>query len=133
MHKPASDSFSVILFSFGYKYGAPRDVNLLCDVRFLANPFHVSELRSFNGLEKKISDFVLKNDAGEECLAELQRMAQFMGKQLQQSGKRELRIGIGCTGGHHRSVAVVEALTSLLRDDFPGVGRFHRDISKESH
>lgn len=123
----------VTLFSFGYKYGLPQDVNLLFDVRFLANPFHVKSLKSFTGLEKKISDYVLKNDAGQECLQHLHRLSRFWAVQLKNSNKEELRIGIGCTGGHHRSVAVTEALAGLLKKEFKEVMHYHRDIKKESH
>jgi UPF0042 nucleotide-binding protein len=93
--KPA---FSITLFSFGYKYDPPQDVNFLFDVRFLANPFHDKKLRSFTGLTSCISDFVLSNDSGRECLQHLYRIVKFHAEQLQQSGKEELRIGIGCTG-----------------------------------
>ena len=89
--------FPITLFSFGYKYEPPRDVNFLFDVRFLPNPFHEEALRSFTGLEASISDFVLNNDSGRECLQHLHRMAKFHATQLQQSAKDELRIGVGCT------------------------------------
>ena len=108
-------------------------MNLLFDVRFLANPFHVEKLRSFTGLETCISDFVLENDAGRDCLQHLQRVAGFLAEQLHQNNKEELRVAIGCTGGHHRSVAVTEALARRLNRDFEGVTCFHRDIKKESH
>ena len=128
-----NSSFPVTLFSFGFKYGPPRDVNLLFDVRFLANPFHVENLRPFTGLETCISDFVLENDSGRECLRHLLQVAGYLAEQFQQNNKKELRIGIGCTGGHHRSVAVTEALAKLLGRDLEGVTHFHRDIEKESH
>jgi RNase adapter protein RapZ len=128
-----NSSFPITLFSFGYKYGLPQDVNLLFDVRFLANPFHVENLRSSTGLETCISDFVLENNSGRECLRHLQQVAAFLAEQLRQNNKEELRIAIGCTGGHHRSVAVIEALARLLGRDYEGVTHFHRDIKKESH
>ncbi len=125
--------FPVTLFSFGYKYGAPQDVNLLFDVRFLANPFHVAELRSHNGTEAVISDFVLQNNAGKDCLKHLQRTILFYIEQLQQTNKEDLRVGIGCTGGHHRSVAITEALAKIISKYTAKVSHFHRDIKKESH
>ena len=125
--------FPVTLFSFGYKYGAPQDVNLLFDVRFLANPFHVPELRSHNGTESDISDFVLQNSDGRACLEQLQRTILFYMERLQQTKKESLRVGIGCTGGHHRSVAVTEALAKLIAERDVAVSHFHRDIAKESH
>ena len=126
-------SFPITLFSFGYKYGPPQDVNLLFDVRFLANPFHVENLRSFTGLEPRIANFVLQNDPGKECLLHLHRVTIFLAEQLRTSKKEELRIAIGCTGGHHRSVAVTEALARMLTKDFLELTHFHRDIKKESH
>jgi UPF0042 nucleotide-binding protein len=125
--------FPITIFSFGYKYGPPQDVNLLVDVRFLDNPFHDEKLRSFTGLEVCISDFVLNNGAGQQCLLHLHRMAEFLAEQLKLKNKEELRIAIGCTGGYHRSVAITEALAKLLSSNFEGVTRFHRDINKESH
>jgi RNase adaptor protein for sRNA GlmZ degradation len=125
--------FPITLFSFGYKYDPPQDVNFLFDVRFLANPFHDKKLRSFTGLTSSVSDFVLGNDSGRACLQHLHRVAKFHAEQLQQSDKEKMRIGIGCTGGHHRSVAVTEALAKLLSTDFEAVTHFHRDIEKESH
>ncbi len=125
--------FPITLFSFGYKYDPPQDVNLLFDVRFLANPFHVENLKSFTGLDSRIADFVLQNDSGKKCLQHLHRVTEFLAEQLQTSNKEELRIAIGCTGGHHRSVAVTEALAKMLIKDFEEVTYFHRDIKKESH
>lgn len=126
-------SFPVTLFSFGYKYGAPQDVNLLFDVRFLANPFHIAELRSHNGTEAVISHFVLQNDTGKSCLNHLQRTIFYYLDELQKTSKEGLRVGIGCTGGHHRSVAVTEALAKIIEKHNTGVSHFHRDIEKESH
>ena len=126
-------SFPVTLFSFGYKYGAPQDVNLLFDVRFLSNPFHVPELRAHNGTETVISDFVLQNSAGEYCLEHLERTISFYIEELERGDKDALRVGIGCTGGHHRSVAVTEALAKTLTKYTAAVSFFHRDIKKESH
>lgn len=125
--------FPITLFSFGYKYGPPQDVNLLFDVRFLPNPFHVPELRSRNGTETAIADFVLHNESGSSCLAQLQRTILYYSEQLQRTDKDGLRVGIGCTGGHHRSVAVTEALAKAMSAGISDVNHFHRDIKKESH
>jgi UPF0042 nucleotide-binding protein len=131
--KNTDQGFSVTLFSFGYKYEPPQDVNLLFDVRFLDNPFHVAELRSHNGTEAVIADFVLQNTSGKSCLKQLQETIIYFAAQLQATNKEELRVGIGCTGGHHRSVAVTEALAGQLSSTIPNVSHFHRDIKKESH
>ncbi|HIP82717.1 MAG TPA: hypothetical protein EYH19_03975 [Desulfocapsa sulfexigens] len=133
MSSSTETSFPITVFSFGYKYDPPQDVNLLVDVRFLNNPFYDEKLRSFTGLEACISDYVLNNDAGQQCLQHLQGMAEFLAEQFKLSDKEELRIAIGCTGGHHRSVAIAEALTKLLSSDFERVTCFHRDIKNESY
>lgn len=126
-------TFPIVLFSFGYKYGAPQDVNFLFDVRFLANPFHRLELRSLTGLTPPIADFVLGSDPGRECLEQLHRIGRFHAQQLQQSGKDGLRMAIGCTGGHHRSVAITEALAIRLQEEFSDLRHFHRDLQKEHY
>jgi len=126
-------SFTITIFSFGYKYGLPQDVNLLFDVRFLANPYHVDTLHAFTGLKSSIADYVLRNQSGSDCLRHLHRIISFFATAHQQSGKKELRIAIGCTGGHHRSVAVTEALAALLKNEAFPVSHHHRDIEKESH
>jgi len=128
-----SPPFPVILFSFGYKYGPPQDVNLLFDVRFLENPFHVPELRSHNGTEAVIADFVLQNASGRSCLVQMQKTILYYAQELQATNKDQLRVGIGCTGGHHRSVAVTEALVKSITRILLQVTHFHRDLGKESH
>jgi UPF0042 nucleotide-binding protein len=117
-------------FSFGFKYGAPTEVNLLQDVRFLPNPYWVDELRSRTGLEQDVADYVLKSDATKEYLLKLLPLVAFLITSFRQAGKKELRLGIGCTGGRHRSVAVVEALARQFTQYAPTV--FHRDIEKDS-
>lgn len=132
MNNP-THSLPITVFSFGYKYEAPQDANLLFDVRFLQNPYHVKELRPFTGLVPTIAEYVLENDAGKECLQQLLQTIRFFARQLQQEKKDELRVAIGCTGGHHRSVAVTEALSKHLKQEFSNVTHHHRDIKKESH
>ncbi len=129
----APNSLPVTIFSFGYKYLPPQDVNLLFDVRFLRNPYHVKELRSSTGQVAEIAAYVLENEAGRKCLQQLQQTTLFFARQLQRENKEALRVAIGCTGGHHRSVAVTEALSELLKKDFPNTSHHHRDILKESH
>ncbi len=129
----SSHTLPITIFSFGYKYKAPRDANLLFDVRFLQNPYHVKELRSFTGLVATIAEYVLENESGRECLQQLHQTIRFYGQQFKKGEKEELRIAIGCTGGHHRSVAVTEALVRLLREEFTDISHHHRDIHKESH
>lgn len=124
---------NIVLFSFGFKHGVPIDANLLFDVRFLPNPYWQEELRPQTGLDKPVADFVVESDSTTEFLALLKPLLRMVA--AQSAGiKKELRIGIGCTGGRHRSVAVVEALAKvLIRDGAIHLLTQHRDIDKDGH
>ena len=126
-------ALSVILFSFGFKHGVPVDANLLFDVRFLPNPYWQEELRPQSGMAEPVSDFVIESDSGREFLELLHPLIRVVAARSA-ADKKELRIGIGCTGGRHRSVAVVEALAKLLAQD-PGIELVtrHRDIGRDGH
>lgn len=123
--------FSLILFSFGFKYGVPADANMVQDVRFLPNPYWEEHLRHLTGKDKRISDYVLKSEAGIAFLGCLEPLVTLLVQENQRAGKPALRIGIGCTGGHHRSVAVVEHLASLFRREDIALQVEHRDIERE--
>lgn len=127
MQKP----LHLVIFSFGYKYGFPSDANLLLDVRFLPNPFWVEELRPKTGVLPEVSDYVLENDAGNTLLAQLEVQIKFLIEQNLKAEKENLCIAIGCTGGRHRSVAVAERLTALLKKDEINVELSHRDIERD--
>lgn len=107
----------VSVFSFGFKHGAPRPVDLLFDVRFLKNPYFEPELKTYTGLDKAVRDFVLDHEDAQEFLAKLKSMNDFLLPRYFAEGKHYLRIGIGCTGGQHRSVAVAEWLGAALQED----------------
>ena len=125
-----SQSLTVAIFSFGFKHGVPVDANMLFDVRFLPNPYWQESLRPKSGLEQDVSAYVVDSDAGKEFLNLLVPLLQTVARGMAQN-RKELRIGVGCTGGRHRSVAVVEALTERLSaDSFIQVQQFHRDIDK---
>ncbi|MBW2683202.1 MAG: hypothetical protein JRC69_06525, partial [Deltaproteobacteria bacterium] len=102
-----------VLFSFGFKYGAPVDVNVIWDVRFLPNPYWVEELRPQTGRVDKVATYVLESDEGRGFLTLLKPMITFLIEQNSAAGKKSLHLGIGCTGGRHRSVAVTEALADF--------------------
>ncbi|WP_073613329.1 RapZ C-terminal domain-containing protein [Desulfopila aestuarii] len=125
------EQFEVELFSFGFKYGTPEDANLVFDVRFLPNPYWEEGMRHLTGRDGAVADYVLTSVKGKEFLAYLAPLLRFLIKANREAGKAGLRIGIGCTGGHHRSVAVVEQLGQLLADDSFVLRFFHRDIDKE--
>jgi len=112
--KDVSGGLRVILLSFGFKHGVPIEADLLFDVRFLANPHYVPTLREYTGLEREVAAFVLDNDEARRFLDLLQEMLAFLIPLYRREDKAVLTIGIGCTGGRHRSVAVVQALQERL-------------------
>lgn len=126
-----SGRLEVTLFSFGFKHGLPEDVNILWDVRFLPNPYWEEPLRHLTGKDERIRDYVLKSRAGEEFMDALLPLLSFTLRECRDEGKQSLRIGIGCTGGHHRSVSVVEHLSSLIEVENIQLHLEHRDIEKD--
>jgi len=124
------DYFKIQVQSFGFKYGIPRDADLVFDVRFLPNPFYVSELKEHTGLEKSVADFVLKYPQTKEFISKLEDMLQMLIPHYIEEGKTELVIGIGCTGGKHRSVTIANQISDRLQHkNFKSIVR-HRDVSK---
>jgi RNase adapter protein RapZ len=121
----------VTLFSFGFKYGIPQNVNLLWDVRFLPNPYWVDALRPWTGLDPAVADYVIKNTVGQEFLHLLEPLLLFLIAQNSAADRYDLHIAIGCTGGRHRSVAVVEALREILQKQPVVLTVFHRDREKD--
>lgn len=122
--------FRIQVQSFGFKYGIPRDADLVFDVRFLPNPYYVPELKEHTGMEECISEFVLKYPQTKEFLAKLNDMLTMLVPHYIEEGKTELVIGIGCTGGKHRSVTIAEEISKeLLKQDFKTITR-HRDINR---
>ena len=127
----SSKSLRVSIFSFGFKHGVPADANLLFDVRFLPNPYWQEELRPKSGLEREVSGYVVDSVEGKEFLQLLKPLLLSIATQTARN-RKELRIGIGCTGGRHRSVAVVEALAQALgQESLFEVLASHRDIAKD--
>lgn len=121
----------ITLFSFGYKFGLPEDMNLLWDVRFLPNPYWVESLRPRNGRERDVAAYAIDNTAGRKFLQLVEPLLLFLIEQQTQNPKSEFAIAVGCTGGRHRSVAVVEALRAILEKQPVELTVFHRDIDKE--
>ena len=114
--------------SFGFKHGSPRDADLLFDVRFLPNPHWVPELREKRGTEAEVSDYVMEQPGAIEFVDQVEQMLTFLIPLFETEGKSYLSVGIGCTGGHHRSVAIAEEIGRRLNDrDVRAVVR-HRDI-----
>ncbi len=121
----------VRLQSFGYRHGIPADADLLLDVRFLPNPHFVPELKPLTGLDRAVSAYVLEQSACRDFLRHCRELLQFLLPQYQKEGKSYLTIAIGCTGGRHRSVAIVEELRPSLAGEGITLEVIHRDIAKE--
>jgi UPF0042 nucleotide-binding protein len=117
----------VTLTSFGYKHGLPRDADLIFDVRFLPNPHWVKELRPQRGTDAPVRDYVLSFPEAKEFLAKVKDLLAFLIPKYEEEGKSYLAIGIGCTGGHHRSVALAEELHSWLEEEGITASISHRD------
>ena len=123
--------FRVQVQSFGFKYGIPRDADLVFDVRFLPNPFYIDELKEHDGTEAPVRDFVMKYEQSRDFLDKVDDMLHMLIPHYIVEGKSELVIGVGCTGGKHRSVAMAEAIASRLKvKQYKTVVR-HRDSRKE--
>lgn len=121
----------VNLLSFGYKRGMPLDADYIFDVRFLPNPYNVQALRTKCGKDDEVQEYVFESDEANEMLAKIHEMLRFIAPLYTQSGKREMLVAVGCTGGMHRSVAFVEKLEVLLEADGIDVRAEHRDMETE--
>lgn len=124
------ERFQIAVVSFGFKFGIPADVDLVFDVRFLPNPFYDLELRPLTGNDKAIQDFVMGHEEAAKFLEKLQGMLKFLIPNYIKEGKYNLVIGIGCTGGKHRSVTIANALTEKLNELPYSVKTEHRDITR---
>lgn len=121
----------ISIVSFGFKYGIPTDCDLVFDVRFLPNPYYISELKKQTGNDKDVYDFVMNSREAGIFLDKLDDMVTFLFPNYVREGKNQLVIGIGCTGGHHRSVTLANALYQRLRDRGGySIRKEHRDIQR---
>ncbi len=120
------ENLIIRILSFGFKHGLPLDADLLFDVRFLPNPHYIPELKEYTGTERAVRDYVLQWPIATQFVEKLQDMLEFLIPLYIKEGKTHLVIGIGCTGGKHRSVVVAERLGELL-DDTHRVYVEHRD------
>jgi len=116
--------------SFGFKHGSPRDVDMLFDVRFLPNPHWIPELRNLRGTDEAVSEYVLNADGAKEFIDRVDDLLTFVIPRYQAEGKSYLSIGIGCTGGHHRSVAIAEELERRISGHHVRTAVRHRDIDR---
>lgn len=121
--------FTITLISFGFKYGVPQNIDLLFDVRFLPNPYFVPALKYRNGTDRLTAEYVLKNPDTRSFMKKVRDMLAFLLPRYQKEGKAYLSIGVGCTGGNHRSPAIVEEVARFVREKGLGVNVIHRDMS----
>ena len=123
-------NFNVAVVSFGFKFGIPADVDLVFDVRFLPNPYYDLSLRPLTGNDRPIQEFVMKHEESRVFLEKLEDMLKFLIPNYIKEGKYNLVIGIGCTGGKHRSVTITNALAEKLKQLPYPVKVEHRDITR---
>lgn len=120
----------VEIVSFGHKYGNPRGVDLMFDVRHLPNPYFVKELKQLPGSDPKVVDFLSKEPEVKETISRIVDLLKYLLPLYQREGKSYLTIGIGCTGGRHRSVMATNESTRLLKEEGFDVVAVHRDVDK---
>jgi len=125
--KPA---LQIVLVSFGYKYGVPLDSDLIFDTRFLPNPFYIDSLREKTGKNARVRDYILGSEETGEFLARLREFIDYLIPKFIAEGKSYLTVAVGCTGGRHRSVVVVEELKAYLRKKSYDIKVYHRDVFK---
>ena len=126
-----ADQLSFQLISFGFKFGIPLEADLVFDVRFMQNPYYDAELRPHSGLTDEVRAFVLAQPIATKFLDYLQEFLSFTVPAYIGEGKTRLTIGIGCTGGFHRSIVIAEEVATWLREqDFGPVAVFHRELDR---
>ena len=121
----------IAVMSFGFKYGIPLDADFIFDMRFLPNPFWVPTLKALNGRDTPVADFVLGQPGAEDFLERVVSLMEPVLDGYAREGRRYVTIGIGCTGGKHRSVAVAESLAERLRSERAVTFVVHRDLGQE--
>jgi UPF0042 nucleotide-binding protein len=125
------DQLAIQFISFGYKFGVPLESDLLFDVRFMQNPYYLAELRPLSGLTDEVRTFVLAQPVAQRYLKFMRDFLDFAIPAYIAEGKTRLTIGIGCTGGYHRSIVVAEELAAWLRErDVGPVAVFHRELDR---
>ena len=121
---------NVNVLSFGFKHGIPIEADLVFDVRFMPNPYYVTELKHQTGLDEAVREFVMNFQQTRNFLEQLHQMLKFLLPLYKEEGKTVLVIAIGCTGGHHRSVAIAHEVSEFIAGEGYPVTENHRDISR---
>ena len=120
----------VHVMSFGFKHGVPMEADLVFDVRFLPNPYYVQELRSLTGLDEGVRNYVFSSPQSHKFLKKLIDFVTYLLPRYAEEGKTSLVIAVGCTGGHHRSVAIAHALAQAIAGQGFPVNESHRDMGR---
>lgn len=119
---------AVTVMSFGFKFGLPADAGWVVDARMVRNPFWVPELRSFTGLDVPVREYVLADEVARELIDRTHSLMSWSSRRYADRGRDMLSLAVGCTGGRHRSVVIVESLAERLRADGLNVAVTHRDV-----
>lgn len=122
------NTFIINMTSFGYKHGIPMETDLVFDMRFIPNPYYVPELKELTGNDRAVSDYVLKSEPAQTFIAKMVPLLEDMIPAYAHEGKYHLNVACGCTGGHHRSVAMANELSRILEGKGYKVTLVHRDI-----
>ena len=121
---------TVNVTSFGFKYGLPMEADLVMDVRFMPNPYYIETLRPKTGLDRDVYEYVFKFQQTKDFMKRLEDLLAFVLPLYAEEGKTSLTLAVGCTGGHHRSVAVTHALTEFIHQQGYPVTENHRDLAR---
>ena len=127
-----SSNFAVNISSFGFKYGIPSEADVMFDVRFLPNPYYVPSLKKLTGNNRKVRDYIFRSELADKFVASVHDLLMEMAGGYMNEGKYHLNIAFGCTGGHHRSVAIANAVAEEFKKDGLRVRVKHRDLDLQN-
>lgn len=128
----ASSNFAVNISSFGFKYGIPTETDVMFDVRFLPNPFYVASLKKLSGNNRKVKEYIFRSELADQFVNSAHDLLKSMVQGYINEGKYHLNIAFGCTGGHHRSVAIANAVAEEFKKDGMRVRVHHRDLDLQN-
>ena len=127
-----ASSFAINISSFGFKYGIPTEADVMFDVRFLPNPFYVPSLKKLTGNNRKVKAYIFKSELADKFVDSVHELLLSMVQGYKDEGKYHLNIAFGCTGGHHRSVAIANAVADVFKKDGMRVRVSHRDLDLQN-
>ncbi len=128
----ASTNFAINISSFGFKYGIPTESDVMFDVRFLPNPFYVASLKKLSGNNRKVKEYIFRSELADQFVNSAHDLLKSMVPGYINEGKYHLNIAFGCTGGHHRSVAIANAVAEEFKKDGMRVRIYHRDLDLQN-